>query len=86
MALTSEVKAGLVTAAATLAVGLLTLNQALVGVFYDDGIYAGLAVALAARLATLRGDFGLAHDLSATTDQLTETTGASSGPETATRS
>src|SRR5258705_8196414 len=29
--LTSEVKAGLVTAAATLAVGLLTLNQALVG-------------------------------------------------------
>jgi len=47
LALTSEVKAGLVTAAATLAVGLLTLNQALVGVFYDDGIYAGLAIALA---------------------------------------
>ncbi len=47
MALTSEVKAGLVSAAATLAVGLLTLNQALVGVFYDDGIYAGLAIALA---------------------------------------
>ncbi|HEY3220532.1 MAG TPA: hypothetical protein VGJ80_07370 [Gemmatimonadales bacterium] len=46
MALTSEVKAGLVTAAATLAVGLLTLNQALVGVFYDDGLYAGLAIAL----------------------------------------
>jgi hypothetical protein len=47
LALTSEVKAGLVTAAATLAVGLLTLNQALVGVYYDDGLYAGLAIALA---------------------------------------
>ena len=47
MALTREVKAGLITAAATLAVGLLTLNQALVGVFYDDGLYAGLAKALA---------------------------------------
>jgi len=29
-----------------MAVGLLTLNQALVGVFYDDGLYAGLATAL----------------------------------------
>ena len=47
MALTSEVKAGLATAAATLAVGILTLNRALVGVFYDDGLYAGLAIALA---------------------------------------
>ncbi len=47
MALTSAVKAGLATAAATLAVGILTLNQALVGVFYDDGLYAGLAAALA---------------------------------------
>ena len=37
----------MVSAAATLAVGLLTLNQALVGVFYDDGLYAGLATALA---------------------------------------
>ncbi len=46
MALTSEVKTGLVTAAATLVVGILTLNQALVGVFYDDGLYAGLATAL----------------------------------------
>lgn len=46
MALSSEVKTGLVTAAATLAVGLLTLNQALVGVFYDDGLYAGLATAM----------------------------------------
>ena len=27
--------------------GALTLNRALVGVFYDDGLYAGLAVALA---------------------------------------
>jgi hypothetical protein len=47
LALAAEVKAGLATAAATLAVGLLTLNQALVGVFYDDGLYAGLATALA---------------------------------------
>lgn len=46
MALTREVKTGLITAAATLAVGILTLNQALVGVFYDDGLYAGLAKAL----------------------------------------
>ena len=46
MALNSEVKTGLVTAAATLVVGILTLNQALVGVFYDDGLYAGLATAL----------------------------------------
>lgn len=50
MALTAEVKAGLATAAVTLAVGLLTLNQALVGVFYDDGLYAGLATALASGL------------------------------------
>jgi hypothetical protein len=50
LALTAEVKAGLATAAATLAVGLLTLNQALVGVFYDDGLYAGLATALASGL------------------------------------
>jgi hypothetical protein len=46
LALTSAVKTGLVTAAATLAVGVLTLNQVLVGVFYDDGLYAGLASAL----------------------------------------
>ncbi|HEV8508839.1 MAG TPA: hypothetical protein VGQ48_00140 [Gemmatimonadales bacterium] len=50
MALASEVKAGLVTAAVTLAVGMLTLNQALVGVFYDDGLYAGLATALSSGL------------------------------------
>ena len=50
MALAGEVKAGLAAAAATLAVGLLTLNQALVGVFYDDGLYAGLATALASGL------------------------------------
>ena len=46
MALTTEVKAGLGAAAATLAVGILALNQALVGVFYDDGLYAGLATAV----------------------------------------
>jgi hypothetical protein len=50
LALSREVKTGLVTAAATLAVGLLTLNQALVGVFYDDGLYAGLATALGSGL------------------------------------
>ena len=50
MALQDEVKAGLAAAAATLAVGLLTLNQALVGVFYDDGLYAGLATALGSGL------------------------------------
>jgi hypothetical protein len=50
LALTGEVKAGLAAAAATLAVGLLTLNQALVGVFYDDGLYAGLATALSSGL------------------------------------
>ena len=50
MALTGEVKAGLVTAAATLAVGILALNQALVGVFYDDGLYAGLATAIGSGL------------------------------------
>jgi len=47
VALTSEVKAGLITAAVSLAVGILALNQALVGVFYDDGLYAGLATSLA---------------------------------------
>ncbi len=31
-------------------VGILVLNQALVGVFYDDGLYAGLATALATGL------------------------------------
>ena len=50
MALTSEVKAGLITGVATLVVGIATLNRALVGVFYDDGLYAGLATALASGL------------------------------------
>ncbi len=54
MALTREVKAGLVVAAVTLAVGILTLNRTLVGVFYDDGLYAGLATALA-------GGYGYVH-------------------------
>lgn len=34
----------------SLVVGLLALNQALVGVFYDDGLYAGLATALSSGL------------------------------------
>ena len=46
MALAGEVKASWVAAAVTLAVGIIALNQALVGVFYDDGLYAGLAIAL----------------------------------------
>lgn len=39
--------AGYAAAAVALAVGVLTLNHFLVGVFYDDGLYAGLAWALA---------------------------------------
>ena len=50
MALASEVKAGLVTAGIALAAGAFTLNTALVGVFYDDGLYASLATALASGL------------------------------------
>ena len=46
MALAGEVKPSWVVAAVTLAVGIIALNQALVGVFYDDGLYAGLATAL----------------------------------------
>lgn len=42
-----SVKGGLAAAAVALVVGALTLNRALVGVFYDDGLYAGLAYALA---------------------------------------
>src|SRR5207244_4779750 len=40
-------RAGLVVAALAAAAGALTLNHDLVGVFYDDGLYAGIAVALA---------------------------------------
>ena len=46
MALAGEVKGAWLAAAVALAVGILALNQALVGVFYDDGLYAGLATAL----------------------------------------
>ena len=42
-----EVKGGLAAAGVALVVGALALNHALVGVFYDDGLYAGLASALA---------------------------------------
>jgi len=41
------VKGAAFAAGATLVVGVLALNQALVGVFYDDGLYASLATALA---------------------------------------
>jgi hypothetical protein len=47
LALSGEVKGASVAAAVTLAVGIVALNRALVGVFYDDGLYAGLATALA---------------------------------------
>ncbi len=47
MALSSEVKGGLAAAAVSLAAGIVALNGALVGVFYDDGLYGGLATALA---------------------------------------
>ncbi len=40
-------KGGLAAAGIALAAGALALNHALVGVFYDDGLYAGLATALA---------------------------------------
>lgn len=40
-------RAGLAVGTVALIVGVLTLNAFLVGVFYDDGLYAGLAVALA---------------------------------------
>ncbi len=40
-------KGGLAAAGVALAAGALALNHALVGVFYDDGLYAGLATSLA---------------------------------------
>ena len=40
-------RAALITAAVVAVVSLPTLNRLLVGVFYDDGLYAGLALALA---------------------------------------
>ena len=42
-----EVKGGLITAGIALVVGAFALGNSLVGVFYDDGLYAGLATALA---------------------------------------
>ena len=50
MAVPGEVKGAACAAGVTLVVGALALNQALVGVFYDDGLYAGLATALATGL------------------------------------
>lgn len=47
-------RAGVAVAGAVLVIGTLTLHRHLVGVFYDDGLYAGLATALA------RGD-GYVH-------------------------
>jgi len=44
---TGERLAGLAVAAVALAAGALALNHNLVGVFYDDGLYAGIALALA---------------------------------------
>jgi hypothetical protein len=40
-------RAGVLVALITAAAGALALNRHLVGVFYDDGLYAGIAVALA---------------------------------------
>lgn len=48
MALAAEVKGGLAVAALVLVAGAFTINDSLVGVFYDDGLYAGLATSLAA--------------------------------------
>jgi hypothetical protein len=47
LALSTEVKYGLAALAVALAAGALSLNRDLVGVFYDDGLYAGLGIALA---------------------------------------
>lgn len=47
MAPALERRAGLVVAAWAAAVGALALNRLLIGVFYDDGLYAGLAASLA---------------------------------------
>src|SRR5439155_1299628 len=40
-------RAGLVVTGVALAVGALALNRQLIGVFYDDGLCAGIAIALA---------------------------------------
>lgn len=47
MALSPALKGALAAAAIAFAAGVLALNHALVGVFYDDGLYAGLGTALA---------------------------------------
>jgi hypothetical protein len=47
LAISPAVKGALAAAAIALAAGVLTLNHTLVGVFYDDGLYAGLGTALA---------------------------------------
>lgn len=47
MTLDAARRAGLAAGSVALAAGALTLNRNLVGVFYDDGLYAGLAWALA---------------------------------------
>jgi hypothetical protein len=47
LAQTRAIRAGAAAAACALAAGALALNRALVGVFYDDGLYAGLAAAIA---------------------------------------
>lgn len=47
MAPALERRAGIVVAVWATALGALALNRFLVGVFYDDGLYAGLAVSLA---------------------------------------
>lgn len=43
---TPERRAGLAVTVGALAVGAITLNHSTVGGFYDDGLYAGIAVAL----------------------------------------
>jgi hypothetical protein len=47
LAALSPRRAGVAAAALAAAAGTLALNHDLVGVFYDDGLYAGIAVALA---------------------------------------
>ncbi|HEX4573810.1 MAG TPA: hypothetical protein VH158_01670, partial [Gemmatimonadales bacterium] len=47
MTLDATGRAALAVGGVALVAGAVTLNHNLVGVFYDDGLYAGLATALA---------------------------------------
>lgn len=50
-------RAGILVGIGTLAAGVCTLNHSLVGGFYDDGLYAGIAVALGKGLGYVHPHF-----------------------------